>query len=126
MKNIENVHASFLIDAPVIVVCSEPVDLRLSIDGLSELVHRNYRQDPKKTIFVFLNRPKNKIKVLAWHHNGFVLLYKKLENNQKFFTVNKKKTDAVKITKDQLNFLIAGLDWITMDAFGELEYKRGQ
>jgi hypothetical protein len=119
----DNNHALFVIDAPKIVFCTDPVDLRFSIDGLVDLVMRDYKTDPKKTVFVFLNRLKNKIKVLAWHHNGFVLLYKKLEKKHKFFSVNNKKNNSVKITKEQLNYLIAGLDWITMNAFGELEYK---
>jgi transposase len=115
-------HANFFIDAPSIVICTEAIDLRYGIDGLSELVMRSYKANPKKTIFVFLNGKKDRIKVLAWHHNGFILLCKKLEKG-KFFNMNTKKHDSIKITKEQLNWVIMGLDWVTMGAFGELEYK---
>jgi transposase len=119
----KNDHAELFLDAPSIMISTEPTDLRLQIDGLTSLIKTSYGADPYKNIFVFLNRKRNKIKILAWHYNGFVLLYKRLEKDHHFFNVVGKKNKPVKMTKEQLSWLISGLDWITMSAFGELEYK---
>jgi transposase len=45
----------------------EPTDIRKSFDGLCGLVS------------IFLNRPRNRIKLLRWEAGGFVLFYKRLE-----------------------------------------------
>lgn len=122
IKN-SNEHTQLIINSLSIMVCTEPVDLRKSIDGLVELVMKNYKLDPYKTTFIFLNNTRTKIKILAWHNNGFCVLYKKLEKGHKFFNVTKKNNKPVTVTKEQLSWIIAGLDWVNMSAWGELEYK---
>lgn len=63
------------ISSPVIWLYPEKVDFRKSIDGLSELIHACDLGDVYKDVFVFANRRVDKLKILAWHKNGFVLLY---------------------------------------------------
>ncbi|MGO1659492.1 MAG: IS66 family insertion sequence element accessory protein TnpB [Marinobacter sp.] len=61
-------------------LCREPVDMRKSIDGLSLLVQEAMALNPfDEEAFVFSNRQSDKVKVLAWERNGFVLWYKRLE-----------------------------------------------
>jgi len=58
----------------------EPADMRKSFDGLSGLVRSELGRDPTSgDVFVFLNRRRTHIKLLAWDRNGFVLYYKRLE-----------------------------------------------
>lgn len=56
-------------------------DMRKSIDGLSAIVQQNFRLDPvSNSLFLFCGRKCNRIKALFWEGDGFVLLYKRLEN----------------------------------------------
>lgn len=55
-------------------------DMRKSIDGLAAIVQECFLLDPFSTcLFVFCNRKRDKIKLLQWQHNGFWLIYRRLE-----------------------------------------------
>jgi transposase len=110
-----------MINAPSILVCTRAVDFRRAIDGLIDIVLSELTVDPRTNIFIFFNRSRNKVKILAWHRNGFVLLLKRLEEGN-FFNSNS-KTALLSITPQQLSWLLAGLDWVKMSAWGELEYS---
>lgn len=63
-----------------IFIAAEAVDLRRGFDGLSAATRSIILQDPLSGhVFAFLNRRKNRIKLLVWDRTGFVLLYKRLE-----------------------------------------------
>lgn len=56
-------------------------DLRRGIDGLASIVAEQFQLDPfSNTLFLFCGRRRDRIKALYWEENGFVLLYKRLEN----------------------------------------------
>jgi len=58
----------------------EPTDIRKSFDGLCGLVSERLGQNPiSGDIFIFINRPRNRMKLLRWEPGGFVLFYKRLE-----------------------------------------------
>jgi len=109
------------LQAPSILVCTKPVNFCKGIDGLLDIVLSDLNVDPHAHIFIFYNRGRNKIKVLAWHKNGFVLLLKRLEKGQFFNALA--DADVSTITPQQLSWLLAGLNWIAMTEWGELEYK---
>lgn len=110
------------IQAPSILLCIKPVDFRKAIDGLLDLVLSDLDVDPRKNIFIFYNRGRDKIKILAWHKNGFVLLLKRLEKGQ-FFNVTDNASNLINVTPQQLSWLMAGLNWVAMTEWGELEYR---
>ena len=57
-----------------------PTDMRKSFDGLCGLVERELDRSPiNGEVFVFLNRGRDKVKLLKWEKGGFVLFYKRLE-----------------------------------------------
>ena len=63
-----------------VFVCTVPTDMRKSFDGLCALVQAVLKQDPfSGHLFTFLNRRKDKVKILYWDRSGFFLLYKRLE-----------------------------------------------
>lgn len=70
----------FSISAPRYFVFGEPTDMRKSFDGLCGLVINRLGQDPMTgDVFIFINRPRNRIKLLRWEPGGYVLFYKRLE-----------------------------------------------
>ena len=90
-------------------VSRNPVDFRKSIDGLSAVVVEQFGVNPQSGVYVFYNRAKDKLKILGWHRNGFVLVYKRLE--QGHFHVHQCDDDLVRLEPHQLSWLLAGLDW---------------
>ena len=107
------------IKTPSILVCNKPVDFRKSIDGLVDIVLGELDNDVKKHAYLFYNRARDRIKLLAWHKTGFILLLKRLEEGR-FFS---HEGDLLAITPEQLSWLLAGLNWVAMSSWGELEYS---
>ena len=57
-----------------------PADLRKGFDALAELVRQHLRDDPLSGhVFVFRNRRGDRIKLLYWDTDGYVIVYKRLE-----------------------------------------------
>ena len=55
-------------------------DLRKGIDGLATMVQQQFELDPfTNTLFLFCGRKRDRIKGLYWERDGFILLYKRLE-----------------------------------------------
>lgn len=87
---------------------AEPVDMRKSIDGLSALVEQEMDLSPTlEALFVFCNRGRDKIKLLCWERNGFIVWYKRLEK-QRFRWP--KAGDTISLTGQELNWLLDGFD----------------
>ena len=62
-------------------ICSEPIDMRSSFDSLSGIVQLHFGQSPLSgNLFVFFSRRRDRMKVLFWELDGFVLYYKRLEH----------------------------------------------
>lgn len=58
----------------------DPTDMRKSFDGLCGLIHGRLGQNPMSgDLFIFINKKRNRIKMLRWEAGGFVLFYKRLE-----------------------------------------------
>ena len=61
----------------------EPTDMRKSFDSLSGLVRAQMNTDPfNGSVYVFVNKQRNMIKLLHWEAGGFTLYYKRLEKGQ--------------------------------------------
>jgi transposase len=91
-----------------IFIASKPIDFRKAIDGLCALVVDELQKEPSEGIYIFYNKSLDRIKILGWHRNGFVLLYKRLESG-KFFV--RTDGDNLQINSEQLNWLLIGVDW---------------
>ena len=61
-------------------VATRPTDLRKSFDSLAEVVRQQLQLDPLSgQLFVFKNKRGDRLKLLYWDEDGFVILYKRLE-----------------------------------------------
>lgn len=95
---------------PRVYLCVSPVDFRKAIQGLSLLVEQSLQLDPfESTLFVFINRRRDKIKILYWEKNGFCLWYKRLEK-QRFKWPALCDNDTITLDGEQLNWLLDGFD----------------
>lgn len=84
-------------------------DMRKSINGLAAIVQQNFRLDPySNDIFLFCGRKADRIKALLWDGNGFLLMYKRLDEGR--FQWPRTKQDVQKISEQQLRWLMDGLD----------------
>ena len=110
-------------DLPCVYLCTHPVDFRKAIGGLSLLVEDELALNPfDPTLFVFINRRKDKIKILYWEKNGFCLWYKRLEK-QTFKWPREFDTDTLTLTGEQLNWLLDGFDLWRNKPHDSLDYQ---
>lgn len=63
-----------------VFLCTVATDMRKSFSGLHGLIVETLRQDPLSgDWFVFLNRRRDRLKVMTWEQDGFAIWYKKPE-----------------------------------------------
>jgi len=87
---------------------ADPVDMRKSINGLSIIVEQSMVLPTNSgALFVFCNRGRDKIKILCWERNGFIVWYKRLE--QQRFSWPKIR-DTLNLSGRELNWLLDGFD----------------
>jgi len=87
---------------------ADPVDMRKSINGLSIIVEQSMVLSTNSgALFVFCNRGRDKIKILCWERNGFIVWYKRLEQ-QRFSWP--KTQDTLSLSGRELNWLLDGFD----------------
>jgi transposase len=66
-----------------ILAYRHPVDMRKSFDGLVALVRNELREDPLSgSLYVFINRRRNYVKLVYWDRTGFCLFAKRLERGR--------------------------------------------
>lgn len=89
---------------------SEPTDMRKSFDSLSGLVQNNLGQSPMNgEVFIFINKTRNKIKLLHWSGSGFVLYYKRLESGTFELPQYDIRAGSYQLDYSQLVMLIDGI-----------------
>ena len=83
-------------------------DLRKGIDGLARLVQQQFELDPfTNTLFLFCGRRRDRIKGLYWERDGFILLYKRLE--QGAYQWPRSESEVKTLTPQQYRWLMEGL-----------------
>jgi len=107
-----------------VYLCREPVDMRKSIDGLSLLVESELDLNPfDAALFVFCNRQRDKIKILFWERNGFVVWYKRLESERFKWPKKLASTASLTLTSQELNWLLDGYDLTLMKPHKPLHFQ---
>ena len=91
-----------------VFVYRHPVDMRKQIQGLAAIVSAHLDRDPAdQSLYLFINKGRDKIKLLIWHRNGFWLLYERLEK-QRLHWPDWFEHDALSLTHEQLDQLLDG------------------
>lgn len=95
-----------------VFVARGPTDLRKGFNGLTGLVIGTIEEDPQSGhLFVFLNRRRDKIKLLWWDRSGYMLLYKRLESGRfSLFDQADGKSGSFEITSSDLDLILEGID----------------
>ena len=107
-----------------IFVSTSLIDMRKSIDSLSVLVNQEFNDDPQSGhLFIFFNRSRDKVKIIYWDRNGYVLHYKRMERHR-FVVPSLIGVSHLVITETQLNGLLAGLNFEIMGEFNEINYDK--
>lgn len=93
--------------ANIFIVCGY-TDMRKSIDGLSAIVKQNYGLETfSGDLFLFCGKRRDRLKALLWEGDGFLLLYKRVDNGG--FMWPRNENEARQITKEQFVWLMQGL-----------------
>lgn len=93
-------------------LCGPAIDLRRSFDGLAEMVRQHLQNDPLSGhVFVFRNRRSDRVKLLYWDEDGFVIVYKRLEEGTFRFPAVAEGQAGVTLRAAELAMLLDGVDW---------------
>jgi len=85
-----------------------PTDMRKSFDSLSGLITSQMKSDPfDGRVYIFINRQRNRIKLLHWESGGFTLYYKRLEKGQ--FDLPEVGGDTCSIRWSELMLIVEGI-----------------
>ena len=95
-----------------ILLAREPADMRKGFDGLANLVQSVLREDPLSGhLFVFRNRRGDRVKLLLWDSDGFLIVYKRLEKGTfRFPAPSDAEATSVAVNATDLIMLLDGVD----------------
>ena len=94
-----------------IYFATELVDMRNGIDGLRGIVETALKKDAcEGHLFVFVGKAKDKVKILFWDRNGFVVYLKRLERGRFQLPAVDGRTKHVSMEPTQLAMLLDGID----------------
>ncbi len=89
---------------------TQPTDMRKSFDGLSGLVRSVFQADPTDgSLFLFINRRRDRIKMLWWDRDGLAQFYKRLESGTFEMLQADDASAVLEIDATQLAMLLGGV-----------------
>jgi transposase len=95
---------------------SPACDMRKSFNGLCGLVQNDLQTNPSNgNVYIFINKFRNKIKLLHWQNGGFVLYYKRLESGTFELPQYDVTVKSLGLTYVQLVLLIDGISIAHID-----------
>lgn len=85
-------------------------DLRRGLEGLANIIRFQFQLDPydRDTLYLFCGKRNDRIKGLLWEGDGFLLLYKRLDNGG--FNWPRTQQEALEISPDQYRLLMQGFE----------------
>lgn len=89
----------------------ESTDMRKGFDGLSGLIRNELDKDPLSgDVYIFINRGRNRMKLLVWEEGGFVLYYKRLERGRFEYPTSEGNQKSMVISWQKLLLIVKGID----------------
>jgi transposase len=96
--------------APAIFLHTDATDMRKSFTGLCGLIRGVFGDDPADgSLFLFVNKRRDRIKALWWDGDGFVLWYKRLEQGTFEVVPARDNAKRVRIDATQLAMILGGV-----------------
>jgi transposase len=94
-----------------IFLCTTPTSMTYSFDRLMGLAQQTFEQDPLSGhLFLFLNRDRDRIKILFWDRDGFCIWYKRLEAGTFQLPTAANSEQGIELDASQLTHLLGGID----------------
>jgi transposase len=92
-------------------LATEATDMRCGFDRLAERVRAVMGQDPLSgQLFVFRSRRGDRLKILLWDRDGFLLCYKRLEAGVFKLPRGNAGAGAVELRASELAMVLDGID----------------
>ncbi|WP_321469939.1 IS66 family insertion sequence element accessory protein TnpB [uncultured Paludibaculum sp.] len=92
-------------------LAAEAADMRCGFDRLAERVKAVIGQDPLSGhLFVFRSRRGDRLKILVWDRDGFVLWYKRLEAGTFKLPRVEAGSSSVELRASELAMVLDGID----------------
>lgn len=86
-----------------------PIDMRKGRNALATLAREAMLADPfDGSLFVYIGRRYDAIKLIYWDINGFAVWQKWIESEEKFHWPRLFEEEVVTLTSEQLNWLLDG------------------
>lgn len=93
-----------------IYLAVEPVDMRKQFNGLWALATEKLGEDPHQgALFVFINKPRDRLKMLYWDGSGAWVLAKRLEQGRFSWPIGSDRTKLA-LSPEALTMLLAGIE----------------
>ena len=94
-----------------IFFCTTPTNMNYSFDGLMGRAQQIFNQDPTTGhLFLFVNRNRDRMKILFWDRDGFCIWYKRLERGTFQLLTTTDDTEGIELNYAQLVTLLGGFD----------------
>lgn len=94
-----------------IFVCTEPVDMRRSFDGLATCARDLLQHDPESgALFLFTGKRNNTVKALWWDKTGYCILYKRLSRGVFRLPAATGDTKSVLVDVKELALILEGIE----------------
>jgi transposase len=94
-----------------IFLCTAATDMRRGFDTLAQMAQSVCEQNPLSGhLFLFRSRGGDRLKILLWEGDGFVLWYKRLEEGTFRYPKPAEGTARLEIQPSELAMLLSGID----------------
>jgi len=100
-----------LVPSAAIWLATTPTDMRKGFDGLAQLVAEHVERNVLEGgLFVFVNRRRDRLKLLWWDQDGLCLWYKRLERGTFELPRVGPDTRSVVLTPTELGLILGGIE----------------
>ena len=111
MMGLPSLHALDRAQMARIWLAAEATDMRCGFDRLAERVKVVIGEDPQSGhLFVFRSRRGDRLKILVWERDGFLLWYKRLEAGVFQLPRMREGARSVELRASELAMILDGID----------------